>query len=987
MVKQILDFSENNGLVLCNNLDHAQNSYERLYLFEVKKLDAHAVFFRRLFKSTEDTTPYKSEPSVCIFLEEQIPINSKRHFEIHAALWSEGKIDIYIILKGNTRLEIYNVKKPAEKVGEELSLKNLVLASESIKSLDKVRFSAKLFGQGTFWEQKENQVHINIDKSPYRHLVDYLMNVRKKFSENKEYDLSQEAIDKLLVLTILIKFLEEKKDTLDDRSTLDEIYAKYSLKSIEDIQRGSQLLSVIEDLSNEFNGKIFDQFTPDEKSKIRNTNLSLLSKFLKADVEINTGQLFFWRQYSFQHLPAEVISAIYENFIQAEAQMDGTGREKGVVYTPIHLVNFLIDEAMPLDKPPQSFIEKGEYKILDPTCGSGVFLVAAFKRLLQWWAILENQRSGKIAYPNVSTAQKILEDNIFGVDVKATAVRVTIFGLTTALLDFLTPKEVWRKLKFRDLTYRNIVRANPPTGFFKWALDAKNQGMHFSLAIGNPPFNPEKKVKKEQVLDEKIIKGLDLKHKNIPRKNFALHFFETSILLADRICMIIPSNVLLYDKSANGYRRDLFSDYSIKHIYDFTHLRRGLFTNADTPVLALIGSNVLSNFEPIIHTIVKRTISAEQRARFEIDDYDIHHVKWEWAVDPEKQLIWKTNLLGGGRLFHFVNRLKKFKTFKKFISENNWPYSVGYKLEGSNKTPNIEYLHNKEVIDTNSFNESGYKTFIELSSDFSEPRNEKIYTPPHLIFKVNLGKNHIPIHYSERYLGFKDKLVGIHCSYEQKDNLLEIYNRFINPFFSEIVKFWCLSTSSETLINLETTCKKEDIDSLPYPEQLQDLRLSDEEKILVTDILQYYTHLGKAITKSYGGAILHQPANEKQLVDYGNVLCVVLNDIYERDDYRWQCGKVFKTDSFTVFQIGFGIKGDMKYEFTRGDLDENIEALINNEASNRGATYRRVVRLYDHTDGFDCIYFIKPNALRYWLKSIALRDADETFMDLRREGY
>ena len=586
MARPILDFSENNGLVLCNNLDHAQNSYERLYLFEVKKLNAYAVFFRRFFKSTEDTTPYKSEPSVCIFQEEQIPINSERHFEVHAALWSEGKVDIYIILKGNTRLDIYNVKKPAEKVGEELSLKNLVLASESIKSLDKVRFSAKLFGQGTFWEQKENQIHINIEKSPYRHLVDYLMSVRKRFRENKEYDLSQETIDKLLVLTILIKFLEEKKDTLDDKSTLDEIYAKCKLKSIEDIQQGSQLLSVIEDLSNEFNGKIFDQFTPDEKLKIRNTNLSLLSMFLKADVEINTGQLFFWRQYSFQHLPAEVISAIYENFIQAEAQMDGTGREKGVVYTPIHLVNFLIDEAMPLDKPPQSFIEKGEYKILDPTCGSGVFLVAAFKRLLQWWAILENQRTGKIAYPNVSTAQKILEDNIFGVDVKATAVRVTIFGLTTALLDFLTPKEVWHKLKFKDLTYRNIVRSAPPTGFFMWALEAKNQGLHFSLAIGNPPFNPEKKVKKEQVLDEEIIERLELKHRNIPRKNFALHFFEASIALADSICMIVPSNALLYEKSAISYRKDLFSDYSIKHIYDFTH-RLSLHFQSLYPIKAL----------------------------------------------------------------------------------------------------------------------------------------------------------------------------------------------------------------------------------------------------------------------------------------------------------------------------------------------------------------------------------------------------------------
>ena len=33
------------------------------------------------------------------------------------------------------------------------------------------------------------------------------------------------------------------------------------------------------------------------------------------------------------------------------------------------------------------------------------------------------------------------------------------------------------------------------------------------------------------------------------------------------------------------------------------------------------------------------------------------------------------------------------------------------------------------------------------------------------------------------------------------------------------------------------------------------------------------------------------------------------------------------------------------------------------------------------------IYLIKPKQLRFWLKSIAIRDADETFVDLRNQGY
>jgi hypothetical protein len=42
-----------------------------------------------------------------------------------------------------------------------------------------------------------------------------------------------------------------------------------------------------------------------------------------------------------------------------------------------------------------------------------------------------------------------------------------------------------------------------------------------------------------------------------------------------------------------------------------------------------------------------------------------------------------------------------------------------------------------------------------------------------------------------------------------------------------------------------------------------------------------------------------------------------------------------------------------------------------------------VVKIYDG----DLIYLIKPKELRYWLQSIALRDADESIVDLYNAGY
>jgi len=39
---------------------------------------------------------------------------------------------------------------------------------------------------------------------------------------------------------------------------------------------------------------------------------------------------------------------------------------------------------MPLGHP------KMKFRVLDPACGSGIFLVGAFKRMIQWWRVKNN---------------------------------------------------------------------------------------------------------------------------------------------------------------------------------------------------------------------------------------------------------------------------------------------------------------------------------------------------------------------------------------------------------------------------------------------------------------------------------------------------------------------------------------------------------------------------------------------------------------------
>ena len=982
---QIIGFNENNGLVNCQNWDEAKSNAERLYIAEVLKLKAQAVFFRRYYEKEDSSIPYNSEPAVCIFKEEDYAFNSEEHKRLHAALWSSGKNEIYIIL-GKTRIDIINARKPAEAKGKDLSLENLRLVTSALKGFNDQRFSAYLFGSGTFWEQTEFEDQVNEKNSPYIYLLEYLMTVRKEFlSQKKILSIDTQTIDKLLIICILVKFLEEIKDD-NGKHTLRDIYKRHKVNNFAEVIENNHTIAVLNELAAEFNGQIFNGFSDSEKDKISGANLNLLAQFLRADIDLKTKQYFLWEQYSFKYLPAEVISAIYENFVQAESERNNGKTEKGVVYTPIHLVNFLIDEVMPLENS-ELFINN-KFRILDPSCGSGVFLVAAYKRLLQWWAI-NNSSSGNIQYPQSKVAQRILEDNIFGVDVKDTAILVSIFSLTTALLDKLTPKEIWNNFKFKDLSQKNIKQQN----FFEWAMEAQKNGETYDLVVGNPPFNIETGKNKEEVLAPDILSKLHFKHEKIPGNNFALHFFECSMTLALKVCLITPSNIVLYNKAAQQYRESLFTDFTIDHIFDFTHLRRDLFhRSADTPVVALVAENKPSIFQPIKHTIIKREASAEKKIRFEIDEYDRHIVPYSWAIDESKQFIWKTNLLGGGRLFHLIYRLSLLENFKEFInkqmrSNSEWKYSVGYKLNGFKKKPNIGYIFDKPSIITESFDENeSYLTYIEENRDFSEPRDPKIYEPPHLIFKVNLGRENIPIHYSENYLCFKDKLVGLHSPEEQKDILIDIYNKFKNKEYSKLSKLWILSTSAESLINLETACKKEDIDSLPFSLDDDYISMSDSEKILQNDILNYYVHNGKSIGKNSSGRILHEKANLTQIQEFGEIYCDTLNSIYEKEEQIWQLGNIYQTEIFTICQFGFGKKGKLASTYSCL-LDDEIKLLMEDKVLNSGAIYKRIVRIYQRIDGFDCVYFVKPNALRYWLKSIALRDADDTFVDFKKQGF
>ncbi|MCY1662585.1 Eco57I restriction-modification methylase domain-containing protein [Chryseobacterium sp. SL1] len=1042
----LVDFNEKNGLVFCKNNHLAENNAEFLYLSEALKLSVDAVFFRRFYRENS-TKPYHSEPAVCIFHKDDTYFNSKEHIELHASLWSAGKNEVYII-QGTTRVDIINARKPAEVVDKtNLTLSNLVLASSSaLQQFNDIRFSAHLFGNGTFWEQREFSEksgdgiffrnRLEEENMPYHQLLTFLKETRKYLKTDKHLKLTTEIIDKLLIICILIKYLEEIKNP-DQTHTLSKIYKKYNVDNFADaLSSKGTSISILEELGKKLNGRIFDYFTDkreDEsdqefllrnaeiKDQLRDVDLSPIANLLLVRLNTQTGELefdiltkqlkldfdFSWQQYSFRFLPIELISSIYEHFLQEDAIEQKGEVEKGVVYTPPFLVNFLVDEMMPLDKP--ELLLNNKFKVLDPSCGSGIFLVSAYKRILQWWIINHYDQHGKIPEKlDPKVFQNLLEKNIFGVDINRKATLITVFSLTIAFLDKLDPIAFWENLNFDRL--QNNIKSQ---SFFEWATDASKD---FNLIIGNPPFNvpTEHKRKVKEYIRKNVIayeKMASVEYsEDVPDANLALFFLEFAIPLCkeNKICLIIPSNVILYSSKETTfkYRSDLLKRISLEKVYDFTHLRRILFKrlgkkeanekNAEPSVCTLIFNNSAPTFKSIEHIVIKRLNVTDKKTRFEIDAYDRNLVKWDWAVDRNKKFIWKTNLLGGGRLFHIIYRLSLLQNLDDFINNkkeknDEWIFQDGYKdLTHDPKVPFAEHLFNQNKI--SKIDSNGKITFdqIETGEKFLRPRPAKLFRLPLIAIHKKLGGDLLPIGIKENfhrdYLVFNSSFVGIHAPRNDYKSLAKIYQRFKEE--SQTYLLWILANSPSALVGHETSIKKNDLETLPFPDDADSdyLTLSATETVVRDDVLNFYKHLGKSITAGNDGYKLHQVVTSDQLVSYGNIFANELNLIYSNDEQSWQLGRVYQTTLFSICQIAFGKNNTLIHKIS-DEFDELIMPIIEDKLSNSGSIYSRVVRIYKHINGFDCIFNIKPHAQRYWLNSVALRDADDTFIDLKKAGF
>lgn len=958
-----LGFNKSDNLFFLTDIKQTPSNPQIKFHLEKAHYDfnASAIYLRRLFNGS-----YKIQVLIYDFTDRDF--NNQNDFEladIQKKIWSSGEAPLACIFC-KTEIKILDCTTHLTPDYKPTHLVNHLSITGKVHHLYNKEFAIKV-KSGLFWDENELSNKFKFQNSAYDKLIENIRYIAESLRQ-KHKKLSDDFIHKIIVQSILIKYLEERIDNNGKKLLSDKYFKKYdNSKTFNDVLRKGEFVNLLKDLNDPgrgFNGNVFD-WSKNDQDVLQKLNLGLLADLLdtkKTSLSSPQLELTFtdWRYFEFSYIPVELISRLYEEFL-------GSGRkESGLYYTPSHLAKLLVDESLPLSK--YNKIDLSTFTILDPACGSGIFLVTAFKRLVQIWRLQNNMKP-----PDLQDLKKILR-NIYGIDKEDQAVRLTSFSLSLALCNELKPIEIISKLKFDDLRKNNLIQAD----FF---LFNKIEHNSFDLIIGNPPFN------RGAITQYEKFWNVRSKKVKIPQGQIALKFLSESIPYLKKkglLCLIIKASGLLYNSTSIDYKRLLFSSYNVIQLFDFTSLARNksLWDNgADVATAAVFLRNESPDYQKnILHVTFRRTKATKERIVFEIDDYDLHFVNRQTAID--NNTIWKNNLLGGGRIKTFLEKMKNLNSFENFLKKNDLLVNEGY-IKATNGNLRPSYIFNIPTLSSkpsDAINEEGIDysqlSVIDKNLKFEKVPPEEIFTAPNIILWENICENKLPVFYNEKSFSFKDKLIGIGSKRYKKEILRSIVESF--DFFSDFYRFHMFTNSSQVLVNKNTAILKHDYMQLPFILRKDKSVFSDTDKNIISDV---NTYMQDFIRHGENSKAVKQIANNEFvfiLSKYGREFSRILNLVYEERDKRFRLSDVINLGNSLIATI---FKYDTKLQepvFHSDNSKLKMKELTDFEISKQ-LTVKRIIKLYPQKN---TIVFIKPNQYKYWLSLSAYRDADKFFYDL-----
>ncbi|MGE4449108.1 MAG: class I SAM-dependent DNA methyltransferase [Azospira sp.] len=633
-------------------------------------------------------------------------------------IWNEGFAPLLWVISPQ-RIDLYNGFGTPVKEGD--AQKHLIRRFEnidtSLKELDELAGRLAI-ETGQFWAQVP--------------VVDRKTSVDQKLLSDLgflEHDLvagnlARSAAQALIGRVIFTQYLIDRE--IVSAARLNKVCGHTTLPAI--LRDRPATSKLFEWLAQTFNG---DMFPP---SSVKTTpaahHLTRVAEFLEA-VDPESGQLSFF-PYQFDVIPVELISSIYEQFAHAEPCPDGKRTEalhNGVHYTRLSVVSLILDEVMDG--------LSGCESVLDLTCGSGVFLVEALRRLVH----LRMQGQP----PTREVIRSTLYERVYGVDISEAAIRVAAFSLYLAALELDPDPQPPHSLKFQPLIGRTLFVGDARTveldGDGKAALTTPTGLKQFDLIVGNPPWSfkgqtgteARRKTRAAGVPAQPRGEGLD----------FVLRAAEFSH--EKTRFGIILSATPFFSRSGTGMAaaQHVMRTLAPVTLVNLSNLCSWLFATAAMPAVVLFARHrPTQRADQVTVVQIPWTPSGARTHSFEVAPSDV--IKLSLGEIERQPLKLKAAAVGRRRDLLLLDELTStHKSLGEQLSLLDTGFQVGLiRGDSANQTLDARRLIGLEVLQVKDmqhfFIPDGLPTFKQSTAQ--RPRSRETYQAPLLIVKEMLVK-------------------------------------------------------------------------------------------------------------------------------------------------------------------------------------------------------------------------------------------------------
>lgn len=901
-------------------------------------------------------------------LDEELP-------NLHKNIWNENQTEGFVVVSDNTTLLCASKYKPDQKAPRLCQIDSFDYGINTL-GFEPGKLSPILkenIDFGFFWEYIRERI-----KDRKRNSVDYdlllnLVHLKRDLSSR----LSSEKKYILIERCLFLKFLE-------DRGFL----VPQTLINILEGQDSQRLIKKFNEVNKSLNGDIFDDETVFVREDISQNTIAKLHDFFTTDYRNRQIKLF---PYKFDIIPVELLSNIYEAFLKAEKQASD-----GIYYTPPNLVDLVLSET--LDPMLKINLEPA---CLDFACGSGIFLVKAFQRLID-----KNNCSG-----DFEKKKELLKDCIFGVEKDSVAARISIFSLYLTLLEGEEPNKIRQsiknnKIKFPKLFGKNILWSDTLFDELNFVNEDGKTFQVFDVVVGNPPWsvNPFKGIQ-----NDKVMRLSDEKQATVNDYQSSQYFTlkADDFMSNHAVAGIVFNNSNLLMGQAKRFRRQMLNDYTIKTVYELTQCNSILFNKqkiedleigADEPAVAVIFKKKKKELDNLVRYI---TPSLDPLSKFlkiiVVKNSEIKEVSRQLLFENDQ--LWRILSVGDMEDYRMIKKMDSQKDltllglygFSPTLPENENYKSILKDIEFADKDCISPLVFLKDQIKKSP--KSGIKITRERSGCNIESKG---YNEKKLLIKRYIEKNlRVKAVYDDIGYMFKDNLIGVLFDYD--------YRLMLSFFNSSLISYFLYFSSAQIGKGTWNMLHKNEIESVPIPSENsisikhKKRLIAQSEKILETGYAdpELFTEIDNIIFEIYN----FKEFEKQRVRDFFDIRYRIRNNSFVKpedlqkytDRFRHVFSFILKgnrylnTKAYISNSHGTGILfvlddiGDKKEKVellsSLSDIKEFIAVtkLQLNDSQKTAILRQDKVKLYKQ----DRFLIIKSNQFKDWTETEAIKDANE----------